>query len=128
MEKLLVVMQVVALAALSALCVYLIVVLARVRDFLSSVERDIRELSAKAIPVFDDLGVITRSVKNVVATLDGQIETIRKSIDSIREVFESVVNLERRIQTRLEEPVLGTVAFVSAVFKGVRTFFERVRG
>lgn len=128
MESLLVIVQIVALMCLSALSVYLIVVLVRVRDVLTSVEQDVKELSAKAIPVFANLEVITEKIKNVTANIDEQMEGVRQSIQSVKEIADSVVAFEREIQQRIEEPVLETVSFVVAAFKGIRTFFERIRG
>ena len=47
MELVLVIAQIVALLCLSALCVYMIVVLLRVRDILGNVERDIRDIATR---------------------------------------------------------------------------------
>ena len=127
MESLLIIMQIVALACLSALSAYLIVVLVRVRDILTSVEHDVKDLSSKAIPVFENLEVITDKVKNVTQSVDEQVEAVKHSITSMKVVADNVVEFERRVQERIEEPVLETVAFVAALVKGVRTFFERVR-
>ncbi len=127
METVLIVMQIVALACLSALSAYLIVVLVRVREILTSVDKDVKELSSKAIPVFENLEVITDKVKNVTQSVDEQVEAVRHSISSMKEVADNVVEFERRIQERIEEPVLETVSFLAALVKGVRTFLERVR-
>ncbi len=127
METVLIVMQIVALACLSALSAYLIVVLVRVREILTSVDKDVKELSSRAIPVFENLEVITDKVKNVTQSVDEQVEAVRHSISSMKEVADNVVEFERRIQERIEEPVLETVSFLAALVKGVRTFLERVR-
>ena len=127
MESLLIIMQIVALACLSALSVYLIVVLVRVRDILSNVEQDVKDISSKAIPVFENLEVITDKVRNVTESVDEQVEAVKQSITSMIVVADNVMEFERRIQERIEEPVLETVAFVAALIKGVRTFFQRVR-
>ncbi len=127
METVLIIMQIVALACLSALSAYLIVVLVRVREILTSVDKDVKELSSRAIPVFENLEVITDKVKNVTQSVDEQVEAVRHSISSMKEVADNVVEFERRIQERIEEPVLETVSFLAALVKGVRTFLERVR-
>lgn len=127
MESTLIIVQIVALLCLSALSVYLIVVLVRVREILSSVESDVKELSSKAIPVFANLEVITDKVKNVTMNIDEQVEGVRESIQSMKEIADNMVTFERRIQERVEEPVLEAVSFLAAAVKGVRTFIERVR-
>ncbi len=118
---------VIALAAFAALCIYLIVVLSRVRSILEVVEREFKEISQKAMPVIENLEVITDKVKNVTETVDEQVETIKSSINAIKGIADSIVDFEQRIQSRIEEPVMETVGTFAAIFKGVRTFFARVR-
>jgi len=126
-ELVLVIAQIVALLCLSALCVYMIVVLLRVRDILGNVERDIRDIATRALPVLDNMEYITARVKSVTDSIDDQVSAVRDSIASVKQVAENVVDLERRVQERIEGPIIETVAFVSAIFKGVRTFLHRVR-
>ncbi len=118
---------IIALAAVAALCIYLIVVLSKVRSILTVVERDIKEISLKAMPVIENLEVITDKVKNVTETIDEQVDTIRSSINAIKGIADSIVEFEQRIQDRIEEPVMETVGTFAAIFKGVRTFVARMR-
>ncbi len=127
MELVLVIAQIVALLCLSALCVYMIVVLQRVRDTIGNVEKDVREITNRAVPVLDNMEYITARVKGITDNVDDQVAAVRESIASVKLVAENVVEMERRVQERIEGPILETVSFVAAVFKGVRTFVERVR-
>lgn len=127
MELVLVIAQIVALLCLSALCIYMIVVLLRVRDVMTSVEKDIKEITARAVPVLENMEYITSRVKGVADSIDDQVTAVRESIGSIKMIADNVVELERRVQDRIEGPILETVGFVSAVFRGVRTFLDRVR-
>ncbi len=127
METILVVAQIVALLCLSALCIYLIVVLLRVRSMLDAVEKDLKEMTSRALPVLENMEFITSRVKSITENVDDQVMIIRESIGSVKDVADNIVELERRVQERLEGPILDTVAFIAALFKGVRTFVERVR-
>jgi uncharacterized protein YoxC len=127
MEEFLIVMQIVALTALTILCVYLITVLVRVRNILTIIEHDIKELTAKAIPVFNNLEVITEKIKSVVENIDDQVELVKSSIHSVKEIIDNIVNFEQKVQQQIEEPVLETVGTFAAVFKGVRMFVARLR-
>ncbi len=127
MELVLVIAQIVALVCLSALCVYMIIVLQRVRDTIGNVEKDVREITNRAVPVLDNMEYITSRVKGIADNVDDQVAAVRESIASVKLVAENVVEMERRVQERIEGPILETVSFVAAVFKGVRTFVERVR-
>ncbi len=126
-ELVLVIAQIIALLCLSALCVYMIVVLLRVRDTLSNIEKDVREITSRALPVLDNMEYITARVKGITDSIDDQVMAVRDSIASVKQVAENVVEMERKVQERIEGPILETVALVSAVFKGMRTFFDRVR-
>lgn len=127
MEWLLPTMQVIALASLSVLCIYLIVVLVRVRSILSIVETDLKELSTAAIPILENLEVITEKVKNVAEGIDQQVEIVKQSINAVKDIADNIVNFEQRIQQRIEEPVMDTVGIFVAIFKGVRTFLTQFR-
>ena len=127
MEPIVLVAQIVALLCLSALCIYVIVVLVRVRDILSNLEKDFKELTSRAMPVLDNMESITARIKGITDSIDDQVNIIRESISSIKRVADNVVDLERKVQDRIEGPILETVGFIAAVFKGVRTLLERVR-
>lgn len=127
MDIVLTIALIIALICLSAACIYLIVVLVRVRDILSGVEKDIKEVTARALPVLDNMEYITARVKSITENIDDQVMIVRESIGSVREVTDNIVALERKVQERIEGPILDTVAFVAAVFKGLRTFVDRVR-
>jgi uncharacterized protein YoxC len=127
MEIALVIAQILALVGVTAVCVFLIVVLIRVKEMLTSIERDIKAVTERTMPVLENIDYISSRVKNITDNVDDQVMMVRESMGSIREIADNVVALERRVQDRLEGPILDTVAFVSALFKGVRTFTERLR-
>ncbi len=127
METALVIAQIVALLALSALCVYLIVVLLRVRDILAGVEKDLKEMTSRALPILENMEYITARVKSITENIDDQVMIVRESIASVRQIADNVVALEKKVQDRIEGPILETVAFVAAVLKGFRSFMDRVR-
>jgi uncharacterized protein YoxC len=126
-ETFLLVAQIVLYLCLSVLCIYLIVVLLRVRDILTNVERDLKEMTSRALPVLENMEFITSRVKSIADNIDDQVMIVRESIVSIKDIADNVVALERKVQDRIEGPILDTVAFVAAIFKGFRTFVDRVR-
>jgi uncharacterized protein YoxC len=126
-ESVLVITQILLFLCLSALCVYLIVVLLRVRDILSNVEKDLKEMTSRAIPILENMEYITSRVKSITENIDEQVMTVRESISSVKLIADNIVALERKVQDRIEGPILDTVAFVASVFNGVRTFFDRIR-
>jgi hypothetical protein len=45
----------------------------------------------------------------------------------VRQIADNIVAMERKVQDRIEGPILDAVSFVASVFNGVRTFFDRLR-
>jgi uncharacterized protein YoxC len=117
----------IALVAITVLCVYIITVLVRIRKLLDIVETDVKEFSSRAIPIFHNLEIITDKVRHVTESVDEQIDLIKSSLQSMKEIADNIVDFEKRVQERIEEPVMESIGVVAAVFKGVRAFFARLR-
>lgn len=127
MEGFATVVQILSNLAVIILCVFLVAFLLRLKTVLGVIEKDIRDLSTRTAPILDNIEVITDKIRNVTDNVNDQVELVRDSITAIRDIAENVVDMERRIQARIEEPVLETVGTVAAVLKGVREFFVRLR-
>ena len=126
-NPILVIVEIVALLCLSAVCIYLILVLVRLKDMLGGMEKDLKEVTTRILPVLENMEFITARVKSITENIDDQVMIIRDSIGSVREIADNIVAIERKVQERIEGPILDSVAFVAALIKGVRTFFDRVR-
>ena len=123
----LVIVEIVALLCLSSVCIYLILVLVRLKDMLGGMEKDLKEVTSRILPVLDNMEYITARVKSITENIDDQVMIVRDSIGSVREIADSIVAIERKVQERIEGPILDSIAFVAALIKGARTFFEKVR-
>lgn len=126
-DTLLIVMAIIALGIFSALCIYLMVVFARLKSILQIVESETKIVAAKTIPILSNLEVITEKIKNVTENIDEQVLLVKSSISSIKEIADNIVSLERRVQERIEEPVMETVGTLAAVVSGIRAFITRLR-
>ena len=126
MESILQIVQIIAFSALSVLCVYLIAVLVRVRKLLEFVEEDLRQISSKAIPVLDNLEVITDKVKLITESIGDQIDALKLAIGSFKEVGENILSFEQRVQDQIEEPVMKAVESIASIVKGIQSFIERI--
>lgn len=113
--------------AVIALCAYVVVFLGRLRRILESLEKDVREVTARALPILDNVEVITDKIRNISENVDDQVELVKESVNAVREIAENVIAFERRVQARIEEPVLETIGTIAAVLKGVRAFFARLK-
>jgi uncharacterized protein YoxC len=126
-DTLLLTVQILALLSLSALCIALIVLVLRLKDFITVVEKDIHEVSGRTVPVLDNLESITTRVKGMTEQVEDQVQMITDSFSSVRAIADNIVDMERRIQERIEGPILESLGTVAAIIRGVRTFVQRVR-
>jgi uncharacterized protein YoxC len=126
METTLQVVEIIAFTSLSVLCVTLVVVLIRVRRILEFMEKDFKLFSAKAMPVLDNLEVITERVKTITETIGEQADALKHMIGSFTQAADNIVAFERRIQDSIEEPLMGAVDTFAAIFKGIQAFLERI--
>jgi uncharacterized protein YoxC len=126
-ETVLILLEIVALACLAVVSVYLILTLIRMKRVMTSLERDLKAFADRAIPVLENIEEITTKFKNVAAVIEQEVGAIKESMAAIQQIAENVVNFERRVQERIEIPVMEAVSVVSAVFKGVRTFLDQLR-
>ena len=128
MNSLFMVAQIILVLSLSALAVYLVVVLTKVRSILGHIETDVREVSIRVIPVLENLEVITSKLRSITANVDDQMTIVRSSVQSIKEIADNIVEFERRVQERVEAPVLEVAGIVGSVVRGIAAFINRLRG
>jgi len=120
--------QLILVLSLSVLAVYLVVVLTKVRAVLGQIETDVKEVSARLIPVLENMEVITSKLRSITANFDDQMTIVRTSVQSIKEITDSIVEFERRVQDRVEAPVLEVAGIIGSVVRGVAAFINRLRG
>lgn len=128
MNSLFMIAQIILVLSLSALAVYLVVVLTKVRSILGHIETDVKEVSVRVIPVLENLEVITSKLRSITANVDDQMTIVKSSVQSIKEIADNIVEFERRVQERVEAPVLEVAGIVGSVVRGIAAFINRLRG
>jgi phage-related minor tail protein len=119
-ETVLTLAEVVALVCVSALCVYLIVV-------LTNLKRDFSEISQRSKPVLDNLAYITDKLKSAAGKIDDQVDIVKGSLNSLRSVAENVLLFEERVQRQLEEPIFQVASVIGAIVTSIAAFIDRFR-
>jgi len=122
----LLVAQIILLLSLSALAIYLIIVLIRVRDVLGTVETNLKEVSAKALPTLDNMEAITTKLRSIVENFDEQMTTLRTSINTLHGVAENVAAFERRVQNAVEMPIMEVMNTIGGIIRGFSSFITRI--
>jgi uncharacterized protein YoxC len=125
-ESFLLIAQILVLLSLSALAIYLVVVLSKVKDMLSTVEVNIKEVSARAIPVLENMEALTSKLRTITDSIDDQMSLIRTSLQTLRDVTENVARFERKVQDHIEGPLMEVASVVGGVISGVANFLHRI--
>ncbi len=120
--------QIILVFSLAGLAIYLVIVLAKVKTLLVQIESDVKNVSARAIPVLENMEVITSKLRSITANFDDQMTIVTSSVQSIKEIADSIVEFERRVQDRIEAPVLEVAGLLGSVVRGIAAFINRLRG
>jgi hypothetical protein len=119
-ETVLQVAELAALLSLTALSIYLIVI-------LSGIKRDLAEFVMRAKPVLENLAFITERLKSTAQKIDDHVDIVKSSLNSLKSVADNVLVLEERVQQRIEEPILQVASILGTIVSSVGMFFERFR-
>jgi uncharacterized protein YoxC len=120
--------QIILVFSLAGLAIYLVIVLAKVKTLLVQIESDVKNVSARVIPVLENMEVITSKLRSITANFDDQMTIVTNSVQSIKEIADSIVEFERRVQDRIEAPVLEVAGMLGSVVRGIAAFINRLRG
>jgi uncharacterized protein YoxC len=120
--------QIILVFSLVGLAIYLVIVLAKVKTLLVQIESDVKNVSARVIPVLENMEVITSKLRSITANFDDQMTIVTSSVQSIKEIADSIVEFERRVQDRIEAPVLEVAGMLGSVVRGIAAFINRLRG
>jgi uncharacterized protein YoxC len=126
MEVALGVAKVLALLAVAALCVYIIVILSRVKQSIATIEVTVKDVATHVVPVLDNVEFLTGKINVIAGTVEEQLGVVKQSVGTIKSMTDNIAQFERDIQNRVEGPIRETASVVRAVSKGVKTFLERV--
>jgi len=112
--------QLIALISLTALSIYLIVI-------LSGVRRDLSEFVQRSKPVLENLAFITEKLRSTAQKIDDHVDIVKSSLAALKSVADNVLILEERVQQRIEEPILQVASIIGAIVSSVGVFFDRFR-
>jgi hypothetical protein len=127
-ELALMIAQILVLLSLAGVAIYFVIVLMKARGILGSIENDIREVSTRAIPVLENLEVITAKLRSITENFDDQMVIVRDSVQSIRTVTDNIVDFERRVQEQIEAPVLEVAGVIGSIVRTLSALNSRFRG
>ena len=128
MENFLLVALIVVTVLLAGVAVYAIIVLMKLRDLLTTVDANVKEVASRTIPTLENLEVITKKIRVIVENFDEQIVMLKSSVETLKGVAENVAAFERRVQDAIESPIMEVMNTLGGMIRGVVTFFNRSVG
>ncbi len=114
----------VALLAIAAASIYSIILMRDAKKVLNQMETSVREISETSRPLLENSGVITGKIRTIAESVDGEGMNVKGAVDSLVGAVEELVDLERRVKSRIEDPIMDTAGYLAAITKGIRTFLR----
>jgi uncharacterized protein YoxC len=126
---------VVLYSALIALVIYLIIAIKRIvsavdniNSTIDNMEKKVDHIATKAEPLIDNSLIISNDLKEISSSLRIQTAKVEGIVDSVRDTTDSIIEFEQKVQKEVETNVYDTLNMIAALSKGVRTFFSAITG
>ncbi len=128
LDSILIIAEIILFVILSILGIYLIVSVKKLTRSVESIEKNVEELQKNAAPVLENAVIVSGNVKEITDSLKGQVGKINEIIETVKDTTDSIINFEQKTQKKFEYQLDETFNFVSAIVKGVKTFWSALAG
>jgi methyl-accepting chemotaxis protein len=118
---------IVLLVSASALCLSMIFYLSRITKSIQKIETDVTNLSTQMSPLITSTVELSRNLSDLSDQAKEQLKSAKDIIGHIKERVDTILSLEEKIRSGIEEPVMGLLKNISAVTKGFNTFWNTYR-
>jgi len=122
--------EIILFVVLSVLGIYLIVTVKKITKTADNMDaavqdmgRNIAEMKAKIDPLLDKTLIIADDISDISSNVKSQVVKVDGIVDSFRDTTDSIIKFEQKAQRELEGHVFETLNLISAITKGVKTFF-----
>jgi uncharacterized protein YoxC len=114
-------------AALTVLCIYVIVSLRKLTSALQNIEHNVEDISEKLSPVLENAAVVSSNLKEITTGAKVQVEKLGSVVDSVKDTADSIIELEQKAQKQIEGHVFDILNLISSISKGVKTFLTTLK-
>lgn len=120
----------VAVIAALMFIITVFIVAAAVRAFkaFGEAQKLMETVRFQIAPITHDLTQILSHVRTITRAAESQIEKINESVTAVRDTARNIKDFEALIQERIERPLLDITAVFSALLKGGKVFWNKIRG
>lgn len=114
-----------AIMVVGVLC--LIPVLSQIRRTAQQVEKTLETARMQIVPVSHDVTIISQEVNAIMQSIHRQVDKIEDSVTTVRDGAERLREFEEDMVHRIEGPLMEMATLLSAMTRGVETFFRLLR-
>lgn len=109
------------------LCFALIYYLGKITKSIKTIEKDLDEISQKINPLISTVTDLTAKLSETADEARGQLELSRSIISSVKDKVYRFLDLEEKVRTKIEQPVLTLANNIRAIANGVNSFLEHFK-
>ena len=103
METLVELSKIAALLSASALCIYLIVVLIRLKAVLETFQHEIVELNKYLKPLLENLTIVSDKMRAIASKIDDQVNMVNGVFAAFRRITDNVVRFDLSLAREASE-------------------------
>lgn len=122
--------EIILFVVLAILGIYLITAVKKITKTTDNLDaavqnmgRNIEEIKVKIEPLLDKTSVIAGDISEITTNVKGQVAKVDGIVDSFKDTADSIIQFEQKAQKEIEGQVFDTINLISAITKGVKTFF-----
>lgn len=115
---------IILLISASALCIALIVYIARITKSVFKIEKRISDLTTDLNPLINSARDLSDKLSALTDEINSQIYISKEVVNNVKDSVDKIISFEENIRRGLEEPVMGLLKNLSAIFNGVNSFWS----
>jgi len=104
--------------------IFLVVFLFKAFRAFAEAQKFLETARMQLTPLSHDITRVTTEVKGILTTVQKDLDKVGDSLDHVRDTTQNLKEFEYMIQERIQEPLLEITAFLSALAKGGRVFWQ----
>lgn len=118
------VFSIILLISASALCIALIVYIARITKSVKNIEKKISNLAAEINPLIISARELSDKLSTLTDEINSQVYISKAVVNNVKDSVDKIITFEENIRRGLEEPIMGLLKNLSAIFNGVSSFWS----
>lgn len=115
---------IILLISASALCIALIVYISRITKSINKIEKKISDLTTDLNPLINSARDLSDKLATLTDEINSQIYLSKEVVNNVKDSVDKIISFEENIRRGLEEPVMGLLKNLSAIFNGVNSFWS----